>query len=157
MEGMRTFIDFEKEISLGKVKPVYFITASDNYFIKKSIDILKNKMFGKVESSESSFLKYADDSKYDEVLDLCQNFASLFSSRKLIIVKRCEKYSRNLKFIFEYSAAPDPDTVLMLVFDKEYVIESKLWKECAFYDFSEFSDNYYLNWIKGEFVSRRCM
>ena len=156
MDTSQTFLDFEKEVSSNKIKPVYFIAACDNYFVKKGSEMLKKNIFGKDESNDSFFLKYADDSKYDELLDLCKNFASLFSSKKLIVVKRCEKFSRNLKFILEYASAPDPDTILMLVFDRDYVNESKLWTECSFYNFSELPEDYFLSWIKSEFTSRGC-
>lgn len=152
-----TFVDFEKEVLSGKIKPVYFISAEGNYFVKKAMELLKGKIFGTNASDESFFLKYADEIKYNELLDLCRNFTSLFAPKKLIVLKRAERFSRNLKFIFDYAASPDADTTLILVFDNNYVNESKLWKDYNSYDFTELPDDYFLKWLKDEFAVKGCI
>jgi len=43
---MPTFLDFQKEVSSGKVRNVYFVSAADNYFIGRAGEILREKLFG---------------------------------------------------------------------------------------------------------------
>src|SRR6266508_487036 len=109
-----TFIGFENEVKSGKIQSVYFIAASGAHFVKKATELLKMKLFGEKSSSENVYIRYADETKYNEVIDLCINVTSLFSTRKLVIVKRCEKLSRTLTHFINYASNPDPDTVLVL-------------------------------------------
>lgn len=153
---MQLFPDFEKEVISGKVRKVYFIEASDNYFISKAGELLREKLFGSKDTKENFFLKYADETPVDEVIQLCNNFSSLFSSNKIIILKRCEKYSRKLDALLDFTKKPDPDTTLLLVFDKDYVTEKKLDKTLDFFDFTELPPRDYFNWIKKEFNDRGC-
>src|SRR5258706_1913107 len=154
---MPSFSDFEKEVNSGKVRNVYYIEASDSYFISKAGELLREKVFGSKDTKENFFLKYADETPVDEVLDLCNNFSSLFSSSKIIILKRCEKYSRKLDTLLDYVKKPDPDTTLLMVFDKDYVSEKKLGKTLDFFDFSELPPREFFNWIKKEFNDRGCV
>jgi DNA polymerase III delta subunit len=156
-EKYLTYLDFRKEVDSGEIKHVYFVSASDTYFVGKASELLREKVLGSGESRDNYFLKYADETKYNEILDLCLNFTSLFSSRKLLVVKKCEKLARNLRHLLEYSASPDENTVLMLVFDKDYVADSKVDKEYGFYDFSSMPRDSYLNWIIEEFKLRGCL
>jgi len=156
-KGKKTYSDFEEQVKAGKLQPVYFITASDNYFLSRAGELLRDKITGSKEAKESFFLKYADETTGDEIIDLCRNFSSLFSANKIIVVKRCEKLGKKLDEILEYSQNPDPDTTLLLVFDKEYVLEKKLDSNISFYDFSDLPDDEYFEWVKSEFNSRGCI
>ncbi len=154
---MQTYLDFQNEIKAGKVKNVYFVMASDNYFVAKSSEILREKLFGSKDSKENFFIRYGDESSADEIIDLCSNFSSLFSTSKLIIVKRSERLAKKLDELVQYSSSPDKDTTLMLCFDREYVAEKKLNKDISFYDFTELPDKAYLDWIQSEFAFRSCI
>ena len=151
-----TFTSFENEVKSGNLKPVYFISVSGTHFAKKAVEMLSQKLFGSTASAENVYVKYADETKYNEIIDLCLNVTSLFSTKKLVIVKRAEKLSRTLKYFLNYASSPDPDTVLVLFFDRDYVKESKLDKEHEFYDFTDIPFAYFLNWVKDAFVQRGC-
>lgn len=152
----KTYLNLINDVSKGKIEPVYFIAAPDNYFVNKASALLKEKLFKG--SSENYFLKYADETKYNEIIDICTNYSSFFSEKKLVVVKRSEKFSRNLEHIFAYSENPDKDTVLFLAFDIDYVYEKKLdTKEHPFYDFSDLPREFYFQWIQDDFKKRGCI
>src|SRR5438045_7502248 len=113
---MPSFSDFQKEVISGKVRNVYFIETSDSYFISKAGELLREKIFGSKDTKENFFLKYADETPVNEIIELCNNFSSLFSSNKIIILKRCEKYSRKLDALLDFTQKPNRDTTLLLVF-----------------------------------------
>jgi DNA polymerase-3 subunit delta len=152
----KTYLEFEKQVKAGKLQPVYFITAADNYFLNRAGELLREKITGSKDSKESFFLKYADETPGDEIIDMCRNFSSLFSASKIIIVKRCEKLGRKLDEVIKYSQNPEPDTTLLLVFDKEYVLDKKLDKDISFYDFTDLPEDEYIEWVKSEFNSKGC-
>jgi DNA polymerase III delta subunit len=152
----KTYSDFENEINAGKLQPVYYVAVSDNYFLRKAEELLRVKITGSKDSRESFFIKYADETSGEEIIDLCRNFSSLFSASKIVIVKRCEKFGKKLDAVLEYVQNPDPDTTLLLAFDKEYVTEKKLEKEIQFYDFTDLPDDNFRAWVKSEFQIRGC-
>lgn len=153
---MNTFLDFEKEVNSGKIRKVYYIAAGDNYFISKAGEILREKLFGSKDSKENFFLKYADETPMQELFDLTQSGASLFSAQKLVIVKRCEKYSRKLQDFLSQSKISDDDSVILYSFDTAFVYEKKLYEssEFPFYDFSELPQRELYNWVRDEFTKR---
>lgn len=153
---MRTFFDFKKEISSGKMKNVYYIASVDNYFLLKAGEILREKLFGSKENKENFFLKYADETPMQELFDLTSSGASLFSSQKLVIVKRCEKYSRKLSEFMELSQEKTEETCILYAFDTSFVYEKKLdqIKGIDFYDFSELPQRELYDWVRQEFESR---
>lgn len=150
---MRTFLDFTKEVASGSMRNVYYIASVDNYFLLKAGEILREKLFGSKDSKENFFLKYADETPMQELFDLTSGGASLFSSRKLVIVKRCEKYSRKLSEFIELSKGKSEDSYILYAFDTSFVYEKKLdqIKDIEFYDFSELPRRELYDWVKQEF------
>ncbi|MBN8585551.1 MAG: DNA polymerase III subunit delta [Ignavibacteria bacterium] len=152
---MRTFQDFRNEVSSGKLKNVYYIASIDNYFLSKAGEILREKLFGSKENKENFFLKYADETPMQELFDLTSGGASLFSAQKLVIVKRCEKYSRKLSEFIERTKEKAEDSYILYAFDTSFVIEKKLHeiKGIEFYDFSDLPQRELYDWVKQEFES----
>lgn len=153
---MKTFLDFQTEVNSGKLRNVFFIAANDSYFTTRAGDLLRHKLFGSAENKENYFVRYGDESSIDDIADLANNTTSLFSSQKIIVLKRAEKYSRKLKELFEFLTKPDQDTYILVIFDKDYVTEKKLdeSKDSAFYDFSDLPEDKLNDFIRGEFESR---
>jgi len=146
---MKTFLDFEKEVKSNKLRNVYYFLVNDNYFITKASGLLREKLYGSRENKDNFFLKYADETSLEELIDLNNNFPSLFSTQKIIVLKKCEKYSRKLDELFEFVKNPDPDTFILMCFDRDFVKEKKIGKEIEFYDFSQLPDM--KEWIRSEF------
>ena len=151
---MKTFLDFQAEVKSGKMRNVFFIAASDNYFVSKAAEIMREKVFGSKESMENFFTRYGDESQIEEISDLANNTSSLFSQQKLIVLKRAEKYSRKIKDLFEVLRKIDFDTFMLVVFDREYVLEKKYDKELEFFDFSDFPESKLKAFIRSEFETR---
>jgi DNA polymerase III delta subunit len=151
------YIDFLKKVKSGVIDKVYYIAAQDNYFVSRAVSDLKDNLFGSGNSNNNYFVRYGDENKYNEIIDLCHNFSSFFAEKKLVVVKRCEKFGKSLSHILAYEEMPDESTTLVLVFDADYVAEKKLDKDKKFYDFAEIPREYYFQWIKEEFKKRGCI
>ena len=147
---MKTYPDFRLEIEAGKIKNYYLISASDSYFLSEAGSLLREKLSGSPDNTDNFYLKYADETPLTDVIDLISGSASLFSSGKILILKRCEKYSRKLKEFLELIKKTDKDTHALFVFDRDFVAEKKL-DVSEFYNFSELSQRALIEWIKSEF------
>lgn len=150
---MKTFLDFEKEVKTGKLRNVFFILSGDNYFINAASELLREKLFGSKDNRENFFIKFADETSVQELTDLTNNYSSLFASSKIIVLKKCEKYSRKLDELLDFLKTTDPDAYLLLCFDKEYVLDKKLEKSIEFYDFTELPGGAVKDWIRNKFKS----
>lgn len=148
---MKSFIEFESAILSGKIDNKYFIAHSDNYFLSKASNVLKTKLFGDVQNPENYYIKYADEFSYEDLADLISDSASLFDNKKLLILKRCEKYSRKLQQFFEILSLQSPETYAFYAFDKDFVIEKKLNDKYDFYNFSELEEKEIIKWSSDEF------
>lgn len=151
---MKTFPDFQAEVKSGKMRNVFFIAASDNYFVLKAAEIMREKVFGSKDSMENFFTRYSDESQIEEISDLANNTSSLFSQQKVIVLKRAEKYSRKIKELFEVLRKIDFDTFMLVVFEREYILEKKYDKELEFFDFSDFPESKLKEFIRSEFETR---
>lgn len=151
-----TYLDFVKDVKADHIKQVYFISASDNYFLNKAGELLREKLSGSASDRNNYFVKYADETGTEEIVDLCTNYTSLFSEKKIVIVKKCEKLGRKFEEMRAYEDKPDPGTFLLLVFDKEYVNEKKLDKQYSFYDFSDLPEKDFYTWVRNEFETKGC-
>lgn len=150
------YIDFLKKVKSGATEKVYYIAAYDNYFVSMATGDLKEVLFGSRNNNQNYFVRYGDENKYTEIIDLCHNFSSFFAEKKLVVVKRCEKFGKSLSNMIAYEDMPDENTTVVLVFDADYVNEKKLDKDKKFYDFTEIPREYYFQWIKEEFKKRGC-
>ncbi len=147
---MKTFPDFKRDLSSSKSGNLFFISASEGYFISKAIRLLKEKLLNDVSSNDNFYHLYADSLDLSQLLDITSNSASLFSSTKIVVVRRCELLKKKLDtFLDEIKKAED--TFLLLCFDSEFVIEKKLTARFNFYDFSSLQPNEYFDWAKNEF------
>ncbi len=151
---MRSFHDFRKEVSSGKLRNVYYIAAVDNYFLSRAGEILREKLFGSKDNRDNFFLKYADETSLQELIDLTSNFASLFSSQKIVVVKRCEKYSRKLGELLEITKKIDENSYIFLAFDTSFVYDKKMHNSYDFFDFSELPQRELYDWVKYEFENK---
>ena len=148
---MRSFQDFRKEVDSGKIRNAYYIAAADNYFISRSAELLREKLFGSADNKDNFFLKYADETSMQEVFDLTTGFASLFSAKKIVVIKRCEKYSRKLSDLMEFSKKIDENSYLLFCFDAGFVYDKKLQESYDFFDYSELPQKELYQWVKSEF------
>lgn len=147
---MKTFPDFQRDLSSSKSGNLFFISASDGHFISKAIRLLKEKYLNDVSSNENFYHLYADSLDFSQLLDITSNSASLFSSTKTVVVRRCELLKRKLDTFLDEIKKAD-DTFLLLCFDSEFVIEKKLTERFSFYDFSSLQPNEYFQWAQSEF------
>lgn len=152
----QNYFDFEKKVKSGIVEPVYFVLSEDNYFLSRAGSLLKEKLTGSSVNNENYFLKYGDEVSVDDIINLSSNFSSLFSQRKIIVVKKCEKFGRKLDTLLEFLGNPSPDTTMLLSFSKEYIEEKKLNSTIDFYDFTELPEREYMEWLKKEFSGQGC-
>lgn len=106
------------------VYTVYIIHGDDDYLIEQSISDIRNKLEElEPELEYSSY--YSDSSKITEILDIA-NSLGLFSKKKLVVIKQCEKlHKSDTEYLLNYVNNPNKQTILVLIFEnlKNFKIE----------------------------------
>jgi DNA polymerase III delta subunit len=106
--------ELKRELLSGQVSPVYLLLGEDGGGKDEFIQTLRAKLFkSDEESSLNTTVYYADDAEPKEIIENMRTY-SIFSSKKLIIVKDFQ----NLKYptIFnDYLESPNDDSVLLLL------------------------------------------
>jgi len=118
--------EFFKQLEKNKIQPVYLFSG-EKYYIALAIEKLKNKIFpDKNISSIETF--YLDECEIEDVIKSIKNI-SLFSNRKMVIIKRVEVLTKGkIDEILPVVAEPPPNTFIIIVADSE--IKDKSLSEC---------------------------
>ena len=84
-----TYNSLKDQLKENLLSPVYIIYGDDDYLIEQSINDIKDEIEQQEKELEYSSY-YSDSSNITEILDTANSIA-LFSSKKLIVIKQCEK------------------------------------------------------------------
>lgn len=150
---MKKYKDFIAELNSGKIRQCYYVCTNGSYLVNKASGLLRNKIC-RSPSSNIFFIKYADEISLDELREFVSESPSLFDPVKLVLIRRCEKYSRKLESFFEFSESVEGNSYLICVFEEEFVKEKKLYKRTDFYDFSVITGEDGISLVKDEFKLR---
>lgn len=154
-KGLKYYPDILRELKSGVLRTIYFIAVEDDYLLNRFTEQLK-KTFNYSEAPGAFEKLYADEIGLEEIIDKFNNSSSLFTDKRIIIVKRCERY-KSLDLLDNYTAKETTNEILILVFDSEKVKEKKLWKNYLFFDFSVIEPQLFISLIKDEFERNNCI
>jgi DNA polymerase-3 subunit delta len=114
---MLSSTELQKELQSGQVLPVYLLLGEDRGGKDEFMQTLRSKLFkSEEESSLNTTVYYADDAEPKEIVENIRTY-SIFSSKKLIIVKDFENF-RDTTIFIDYLESPNDDSVLLLLSGK---------------------------------------
>jgi DNA polymerase-3 subunit delta len=114
---MLSSTELQKELQSGQVLPVYLLLGEDRGGKDEFMQTLRSKLFkSEEESSLNTTVYYADDAEPKEIVENIRTY-SIFSSKKLIVVKDFENF-RDTTIIIDYLESPNDDSVLLLLSGK---------------------------------------
>jgi DNA polymerase-3 subunit delta len=109
--------ELHKELQRGQVSPVYLLLGEDSGGKDEFMQRLKSNLFkSDEESSLNTTVYYGGDAEPREIIENIRTY-SIFSSKKLIIVKDFEN-SKDTKIFIDYLSSPNNDSVLLLLSGK---------------------------------------
>ena len=158
-----------KEITNGRIAPVYIIVGEETYFIDETLRRLKDKL---AEQGELDIMNYdLEEHLVDEVIDEADTIP-FFSDKKLVIAKNAsflkatekgkEKLNHDLKKLERFLQFPSDTSVTVFIAPYPKLDErkkiTKQMKEHALYLFAETPKERDLAiWVKNEVTNRNAM
>lgn len=106
--------EFKKELSSGKLSPVYLIYGEEKYLVKKYTERLMEKAAGK-NPSGFDFTRLDSSSDLEEIFSACEQLP-IMTPQKCVLVTdyNIEALSdSDLKLLISYCSDPSPSTVLI--------------------------------------------
>jgi len=162
---MSDFKTLQKEIKSGKIASgTYVFYGDEPYHMDVLSDLAAEKIIPDSEKDFCQKVFYGLEVDGVTLRDICMTSPMSFSAepRQLIIVKEAQKFEKNAEVIFKYIAHPNPQTILILVFnnkDKERdanVPNKKIPKNAIFYNSAKFKkDAEFIDFINKYFDGKQ--
>ncbi|WP_324719408.1 DNA polymerase III subunit delta [Salinimicrobium sp. HB62] len=145
-------------IKKGDVKPIYFLTGEEPYFIDKISDYIEDNVLQEDEKGFNQMVLYGRDVSIDDIVGNAKRFP-MMAERQVIIVKEAQDLSRSIEQLTSYAENPQPSTVLVFNYKyKKLDKRKKLYKAVAktgvLYENKRLYENQVVDWIQKEMHSR---
>ena len=158
-----SILNVSKDISSGKILPVYYLFGEDSFSLDKTIKDFEKSIEPFLTSDFDKEVIYADDKNLLDILSIASSFP-FGSDKKFILVKEFEKVN-NKKNLVNYINSPADFTHLILVHNGSVSnLASEPYKtllESNFiYEAVELKGNNLIDWIiqyvkaNGKFISQ---
>lgn len=145
-------------IKKGDVKPIYFLTGEEPYFIDKISDYIEDNVLQEEEKGFNQMVLYGRDVTIEEIVGNAKRYP-MMAEKQVIIVKEAQELSRTIEQLTNYAENPQPSTVLVFNYkykklDKRKKLHKAISKYGIIYENKRLYDNKVVDWIQTEMHSR---
>lgn len=132
------FLEFEKEISVGRFAPIYILFGEETYFIDRITQLLEDKVVPSESKSFNQNILYGKDVSASDVAAISKRYP-MMSDYQLVVVKDAQDL-KDLESLVSYFENPLNSTVLVLALRKGKIdMRSKLAKVASKHRIAEFA------------------
>ncbi len=110
-----SILNASKDISSGKILPVYFFFGEDTYSLDKILKLIEKSVEPFITSDFDKEVIYADDKNLPDIISIASSFP-FGSEKKYVLVKEFEKIN-NKKNLINYVNSPADFTILVMVYN----------------------------------------
>ncbi len=108
------FEALKADILSKKLKPIYFLSGDEDYFIDSLIDMIEHKILDESEKEFNQTVLYGRDINTDQVLENAKRFP-MMSDRQVVIVKEAQNI-KSIENLSDYCKNPLPSTILAIAY-----------------------------------------
>lgn len=145
-------------IKKGDIKPIYFLTGEEPYFIDKISDYIEDHVLPEEEKGFNQMVLYGRDVTIDDIIGNAKRYP-MMAERQVIIVKEAQDLSRTIEQLLPYAENPQPTTVLVFNYkykklDKRKKLHKAIAKTGVIYENKRLYENQVVDWIQKEMHTR---
>src|SRR5690606_3501332 len=145
-------------IKKGDVKPIYFLTGEEPYFIDRISDYIEENVLREDEKGFNQMVLYGRDVTIDDIIGNAKRYP-MMAEKQVIIVKEAQDLSRSIEQLTSYAENPQPSTVLVFNYkykklDKRKKLHKAISKNGVIYENKRLYDNQVVDWIQSEMHTR---
>ena len=140
------------DIKNGIIKPIYFLSGEEPYFIDQISNYIENNILEESEKGFNQMVLYGRDVTIEDIVSNAKRYP-MMAERQVIIVKEAQDLSRNIEKLSTYADNPQPTTVLVIAYkykklDKRKGLAKALKKHGVYYENKKLYENKVGDWIR---------
>ncbi len=146
------------DLKNGIIKPIYFLSGEESYFIDVVSDYIEDNILTEDEKGFNQTVLYGRDVKYDEIVSACRRYP-MMAERQVIIVKEAQDIRGEMDLLEKYVENPTPTTLLVICYkyktiDKRKKISKLLKANGVLLETKKLYDNQVLTWMRADLQNR---
>lgn len=146
------------DLKNGIIKPIYFLSGDESYFIDVVSDYIEDNVLTEDEKGFNQTVLYGRDVKYDEIISACKRYP-MMAERQVIIVKEAQDIKSDMELLEKYVENPTPTTVLVICYkyktvDKRKRIAKLIKENGVLLESKKLYDNQVLTWMRNDLHNR---
>lgn len=140
------------DIKKGNVKPIYFLTGDEPYYIDAISNYIEKNVLSEEERGFNQMLLYGRDVEIEDIISNAKRYP-MMAERQVVIVKEAQDLSRSIEKLASYVLNLMPSTVLVLNYkylkiDKRKALYKALKKSgSVFFESKKLYENQAEKWI----------
>ena len=140
------------DIKNGIIKPIYFLSGEEPYFIDQISNYIENNILEESEKGFNQMVLYGRDVTIEDIVSNAKRYP-MMAERQVIIVKEAQDLSRNIEKLSTYADNPQPTTVLVIAYkykklDKRKGLAKALKKHGVYYENKKLYENKVGDWVR---------
>ena len=156
---MKEIDNIISDIKSKDLKPVYFLSGEEPYFIDKISDYIENTVLDESEKGFNQMVMYGNDVSVDEIISSAKRFP-MMSEYQVIIVKEAQNLSRTIENLAAYVENPQTTTVLVINYkyknlDKRKKLYKSIAKNGVLFESKTIYESNLPTWIRSVLVERK--
>lgn len=149
MQHAKTIVNDIKE---GVIKPIYFLTGEEPYFIDQISDYIEDHLLDESEKGFNQVVLYGRDVTIDDIMGQAKRYP-MMAERQVVIVKEGQELARSIDKLEPYVKNAQPSTVLVFCYkykklDKRKSLYKSLKKFGEYYESKKLYDNQIADWLR---------
>ena len=146
------------DLKNGIIKPIYFLSGDESYFIDVVSDYIEDNVLTEDEKGFNQTILYGRDVKYDEIIAACRRYP-MMAEKQVIIVKEAQDIRSDWELLDKYVDNPTPTTVLVVCYkykpvDKRKKVFKEIKKIGVLLESKKLYDNQVLTWMRADLHNR---
>lgn len=140
------------DIRKGAVKPIYFLSGEEPYYIDRIAEYIEKQVLTEEERGFNQVVLYGKDATVDDIIANAKRYP-MMSERQVVIVKEAQHLSRTIEHLTAYVENPQPSTILVVCYkykklDKRKKLYKSVRKTGVLFESKKLYDNQVADWIR---------
>ncbi len=149
MKHAKSIVD---DIKGGIIKPIYFLSGEEPYFIDQISDYIEDNVLDEAEKGFNQVVLYGRDVTVEDIVGQAKRYP-MMSERQVVIVKEAQDLSRTIDKLASYVQNPQPSTVLVICYkykklDGRKALGKTLKKHGVHYESKKLYENQVGDWLR---------
>ena len=141
-----------EDIKKGIIKPIYFLSGEEPYFIDQISDYIEHNLLDEADKGFNQVVLYGRDVTIEDIVGNAKRYP-MMAERQVVIVKEAQDLSRNIEKLAAYVKNPQPTTVLVVAFkykklDKRKGLAKALKEHGVHYESKKLYENQVGDWLR---------